>query len=209
MSYRSELATPYFSGFSPRERISPRVRSLILSLGLGLFFLAGSDFLWGQQPAPDYGAISAKKIGIDLRIGLNQASAGGILHLSSLLALNPYVLYRNREQTNNYLTEPGSSTASTYNTSKDSYFGVGGFVPVYIARIEDLHIRLMPGASYAAGQTRRSQSSGTSLVYDQSANITYLSLQLFLGLQYALTRHLHVIGELGYSYSEIRILLHG
>lgn len=166
--------------------------------------LFSSRFLWAEMPSTDHGKVSSNKIGIDIRLGLNQASVGGILHLSKTLAVNPYILYRNQEQTNNFVSEPGSGSSSTYNSYKESYLGFGGFIPIYVARIEDLHIRLLPGASYAAGKLQRSQSTNSGAVYDQSANATIVNVHLFLGLQYALNKHLHLMGELGFSYREYR-----
>lgn len=167
-------------------------------------FLFTCHSLWAELPATDHRKVSANKIGIDIRLGLNQASVGGILHLTKTLAVNPYILYRNQEQTNNFVSEPGSGNSSTYNSYKESYFGFGGFIPIYVARIEDLHIRLLPGASYAAGKLQRSQSTNSGAVYDQSANATIVNVHLFLGLQYALNKHLHLMGELGFGYREYR-----
>lgn len=204
MANRSSQAAFHFDSRNKRPRwLFALLPHFVWFLTI-VVLLPGTSRLSSQQPAPDYGKLSPNKIGFDLRIGLNQASVGGILHLSQVFALNPYILYRNQEQTNNFITEPGSATQSTYNVFSEYYVGAGGFIPIYVARVEDLHIRLMPGGSYAAGQLHRSQTSGTNLVFNQSANITLVSFQLLLGLQYALNRYLHIIGELGYSYRETR-----
>lgn len=141
------------------------------------------------QSADDYGKIESGKTGINLHIGLNQASTGAIIHITKGLAINPYFLYYNFE---------ASNTGSSYTTSKNQYFGGGAFLPFYLFRVENLHIKFMPGFSYAKG-SQADQNTGNNETATTRANF-----QLFLGLQYALSKHLHVIGETGLNYTHYK-----
>src|SRR5687768_9607359 len=133
-----------------------------------LIFLVALTPLAAADSAEDVGKLYSGKTGIDIRIGINQASTGGIFHLSSWLAFNPNVIYRSEETTNNYMYDPASGNSPTFNTYKESYFGVGGYIPIYVARVENLHIRLLPGFSYLGGKFNRSQIVGSSTNYDQT-----------------------------------------
>jgi opacity protein-like surface antigen len=144
------------------------------------------------QTAEDSGKIYGGKIGMDIHIGFNQASTGAIIHITQGLAINPYLLYYSFEATN---------TGSSYTTSKNQYFGGGAFLPFYIARVENLHIKFMPGFSYAKG-TQVDPNNSTP--YSNETATTRVNFQLFLGLQYALSKHLHVIGETGLNYTQYK-----
>jgi len=142
--------------------------------------------------------IDSGKVGVDIKIGLNQASTGAIFHITSWLAINPFIVYRNQERSSNSFSGLSSSNV------KDEYYGGGAFIPFYIARVENLYIKLLPGFSYMKGtyseQYLYSPTLGISN-YTRDTVTTRYNLQLFLGLQYAITKHLHVIGETGLNYT--------
>ena len=144
------------------------------------------------QASEDFGKVYGGKVGIDIHIGLNQASTGAIIHLTQGLAINPYLLYYSYEANN---------TGSAYGTSKNQYFGGGAFLPFYLFRIEDLHIKFMPGFSYAKGTQIDPGSTSNSV----ESVTTRINFQIFLGLQYALSKHLHVIGETGLNYNQFKV----
>ncbi len=147
--------------------------------------------LWAET-TEDFAKVQGGKVGMDIHIGLNQASTGAIIHITPGLAINPYFLYYNFE---------GTNTGSAYTTSKNQYFGGGAFVPFYLVRVENLHIKFMPGFSYAKG-TQVDPSSSSP--YSNETATTRVNFQVFLGLQYALSKHLHVIGETGLNYTQYR-----
>lgn len=147
--------------------------------------------LWAET-AEDFGKVQGGKVGVDIHIGFNQASTGAIIHITQGLAINPYFLYYNYE---------ASNTGSTYSVNKNQYFGGGAFLPFYLFRVENLHIKFMPGFSYAKGTQLDSAGSTPS---SNETSTTRINFQLFLGLQYALSKHLHVIGETGLNYSQYR-----
>ena len=143
------------------------------------------------EPGEDFGKVQGGKVGVDIHIGVNQASTGALVHITQGLAINPYVLYYNYE---------ANSTGSSYSTSGTQYFGGGAFLPFYLFRVENLHIKFMPGFSYAKGtQVDSSSSAG-----NREVATTRINFQIFLGLQYALSKHLHIIGETGLNYNQYK-----
>lgn len=155
------------------------------------------------DPVQDTKKITGGKIGLDIKIGWNQASTGCIVHLNSWLAINPYALYRNEEKSSDGLP---SSTSTSYKT-KESYYGGGAFIPLYIAHVENLYVKLMPGFAYAKGTLSEQYVYGSSYGLpnaNKESATTRISWQFFIGLQYAITQHLHVIAETGINYSEYK-----
>lgn len=143
-----------------------------------------------EEPVKDPVRITGGKIGVDFRLNFNQTSIGGIFHITSWLALSPYLLYRSNE------TVTYSSAGAT--NSKNSYFGGGTFLALYLTRIENLYVKLMPGFYYTKG------SSSNLSYYPSETSNTNFSFQLFLGLQYMLNNRLHIIGETGLTYVEYK-----
>lgn len=142
--------------------------------------------------------IEAGKTGVDVKIGWNTASTGGIIHITSWLAINPFIIYRSDERSN-------SANSGTYNYStNEKYYGGGAVLPIYLARIENLYVKALPGFSYMKGSYSEKYFSSSSFgvsSYNSDRVTTRYTLQFFLGLQYAITKYLHAIAETGLNYS--------